>query len=149
MNLKQHQQHTKDGRSATGRRRGSLMVEMVVCTAMLTIVSAVLVPGIYAVHQQRKATRYATLTLLELNNLAALAGRQDPETLKLSSWFTDRYGQTKLQVENVTLPGAELQTDFTPVRLTIIQTTPEEQPDVSHSLVVWLDRSDLSLEATE
>lgn len=149
MNLIKSKQQTANSSRATDARRGSLMVEMVVCTAMLSIVSAVLVPGIYAVHQQRKATRYATLTLLELNNLAAMAGQQDPQTLKLSSWFTDRYRQTKLLVEDVTAPDGQTETDQTPVRLTIINTTADGKPDVKHSLVIWPQLSDIPLEAAE
>lgn len=135
--------------TATKLRRGSLMVEMVVCTVMLSVVSAVLVPGIYAVHQQRKATRFETLTLLELNNLAAMATLQDPQTLKLSSWFANRYTQATLQIEEVTLPDAEPATGPMPVRLSITNATPDGLPEIKHSLVIWPALSDTQPEAAE
>jgi len=134
--IKSKQQSAKQSTAAKSRR-GSLMIEMVVCTVLLSVVSAVLVPGIYAVHQQRKATRYETLTLLELNNLAAIAAQQGPQTLQLSTWFTDRYGNTTLQVDEVATPDSEPVTGPPPVRLTIINQTPAGLPEVKHSLVIW------------
>lgn len=111
------------------------MVEMVVCTVLLSVVTAVLAPGLYAVHQQRKLTRYDTHTLLELNNLAAKATQEVPSTLELSSWFADRYGAATLQVENIDADGASAGQQ--PIRLTIVRTLAEERPAIEHSLTIW------------
>lgn len=116
------------------------MVEMVVCTILLSVVAVVLVPGVHAVHAQRKETRFETLTLLELNNLAAkLPHVDDPAELKLSESFTSRYAEAELQLE----PGQRDDASLLPVRITIRRPNGESRPDTSRSLVVWIsDASD-------
>jgi hypothetical protein len=126
------------GRSS-GHRRGSLMVEMVVASVMLSTVAAILVPGIYAVHQQRQATRFDTLSLIELNNLSAVGrntGAADRNALKLSEWFAERYVDAKLEVQEVTAA-----TDDAPLqalRLTIVRPAGDDRPDFRHSLIAWV-----------
>jgi type II secretory pathway pseudopilin PulG len=149
MNSINHKLNPTQQNPAARSRRGSLMVEMVVCTILLSVVSAVLVPGIFAVHQQRKATRYETFALLELNNLAAMTNQQEPTTLKLSSWFTDRYSEAKLKIDEVTVPDAEPSAKHPPIRLTIIKATPEGLPNVEHSLTIWPATPNDTAEAAE
>ncbi len=116
------------------RRRGSLMVEMVVCTVLLTAVTAILVPGIHAVHQQRKLMRYDAHTVIELNNLAALSSAEKPQDLKLSTWFTDRYSGVTLSVEAV---EAKDEAELPAAIFTITRSTQEGRPDIRRSLTVW------------
>ncbi|MCP4173049.1 MAG: hypothetical protein GY758_20010 [Fuerstiella sp.] len=126
------------GRSS-GNRRGSLMVEMVVAAVMLSTVAAILVPGIYAVHQQRQATRFDTLSLIELNNLSAVSrnmGVADRNTLKLSEWFTERYDDAKLEVQEVTADTVE--PPLQAFKFTIIRPAGDDRPDFRHSLVAWV-----------
>ena len=128
--------HVDAAAGLSGNRRGSLMVEMVVAAVMLSTVAAILVPGIYAVHQQRQATRFDTLSLIELNNLSAVSrnmGVADHDTLKLSEWFTERYVDAKLEVEEVTV-DAPLQA----LEFTIIRPAGDDRPDFRHSLVAWV-----------
>jgi len=126
----------------TKRRAGSLMVEMVVCTVLLSVVAAVLVPGIHAVHGQRKATRFETYALIELENQAAMLKQTKiPADLQLSSWFTDRYTETQFTAKDVAA-DATSDTTQTPVRLTITRPSADAKPDVVRSLVVWVDRQE-------
>lgn len=124
-------------------KRGSLMIEMVVCTVLLSVVTVVLAPGLFAVHQQRKLTRYDTHSLIELNNLAALATVQAPDELKLSPWFTERYTKTKLSVEQAENDADDV---LQAVQLTILRDKPEGKPDIKHSLTIWLPKDAASTE---
>ena len=115
------------------------MVEMVVAAVMLSTVAAILVPGIYAVHQQRQATRFDTLSLIELNNLSAVSrntGVADRNTLKLSEWFTERYDDAKLEIQEVT--AATVETPLQAFKFTIIRPAGDDRPDFRHSLVAWV-----------
>ena len=119
-------------------RTGSLMVEMVVCTVLLSVVAAVLVPGIHAVHGQRKATRFDTYALIELHNQATLLRQQGtPSGLQLSPWFADRYAETQLAAEKVSIEEAD-GNDSAPIKLTITRPSANAKPDVVRSLVVWV-----------
>ena len=115
-------------------RRGSLLVEMVVCTVLLSVVAAILVPGIHAVHEQRKASRFDGMALIELNNQAAIATRNGISSPELSAWFKERYPAA-------TLSNEELQTEngLTSVRLQITRPSVDSRPDVVRSLVVWIE----------
>ena len=111
------------------------MVEMVVCTILLSVVAVVLVPGIHAVHAQRKATRFETLTLIELNNVAAqLMSATDLTTAKLTDSFTRRYADAELTVQ----PGEPDVASLRPVRITIRRPNGDAVPDTVRSLVVWV-----------
>lgn len=126
--------------------RGSLMIEMVVCTVLLSVVTAVLAPGLFAVHQQRKLTRYDTHSLVELNNLAALATVQAPNELKLSAWFTERYSTTELSVERAENDTSDPDDVLQAIQLTIVRDTPEGKPNIEHSLTIWLPKDTPSTE---
>lgn len=116
------------------------MVEMVVASIMLSTVAAILVPGIYAIHQQRQATRFDTLSLIELNNLSAVTrsdAAADGDSLKLSEWFAKRYVDATLEVEEVA--AAAIDVPLRAVRFTIIRSAGDGSPDVRHSMVAWVD----------
>ncbi len=121
------------------------MVEMVVAAVMLSTVAAILVPGIYAVHQQRQATRFDTLSVIELNNLSAVSrnmGVADRDTLKLSEWFTERYDDAKLEVRKIT--AATVEPRLQAFKFTIIRPAGDDRPDIRHSLVAWVDAQEVS-----
>jgi len=125
--------------ATSARRRGSLMIEMVVCTVLLSVVTAVLVPGIYAIHNQRKAARYDALAVIELNNQMALATeKSNEEEPKLTEWFAKRYPEATLSVKKVD-SGDEI---LTAVRFTIVRPLAEAVPPVERSLVAWGPKAD-------
>ncbi|MCP4787160.1 MAG: hypothetical protein GY903_11290 [Fuerstiella sp.] len=134
-----HQRLSCRAANAHSRRRGSLMLEMVVAAVMLSTVAAILVPGIYAVHQQRQATRFDALSLIELNNLSAVTrnnGAADGDTLKLSEWFTKRYVDATLEVEEVA--SAAVDVPLRALRFTIVRPAGDSRPDFRHSMVAWV-----------
>ncbi|MEO2016909.1 MAG: hypothetical protein ABGZ53_21335, partial [Fuerstiella sp.] len=134
------QQRPADGAANVRcQRRGSLMVEMVVAAVMLSTVTAILVPGIYAVHQQRQATRFDTLSLIELNNLSAVTrsnGAADVDTLKLSEWFSQRYIDATLEVEEVATAAVDV--PLRALRFTIVRPAGDSRPVFRHSMVAWV-----------
>lgn len=118
------------------RRRGSLMVEMVVCTILLSAVAAVVAPGIKAVFEQRKKTRYETLTILELNNQQVkLQAGVEIADLQLSPWFAKRYPDATLNAEPVQVAADEEQ--MRPIRLSIVRQSDDAGRASRHRLVVW------------
>lgn len=129
-----HQRH-----NACRRRLGSLLIEMVVCTMLLSVVAVVLVPGIYAVHQQRMHARAETLTLIELNNVASRLRRADSNKSVLSEWFTARYPDSKLEVIPISpaAPAASSPEQPQALRLRITRPAPEGMPPWHRDLVVW------------
>lgn len=128
----------RKGRSAQRTRRGSLLVEMVVCTVLLSVVAAVLVPGIHAVHEQRKATRFDTMVLIELNNQAAKlktsGAGADPE---LSGWFLKRYPECEISTDVIEGDSATRK-GMQAVRVTVTRTSVDGQSGLARSLVVWV-----------
>ncbi|MEQ9409683.1 MAG: hypothetical protein RIK87_18250 [Fuerstiella sp.] len=119
-------------------RRGSLLVEMVVCTIMLSVVAAVLVPGIHAIHKQRKATRFDTCALIELNNLAVqIAQAPTTDSVVLSDWFSARYPDASLEIAPITADEAA-DSDLTPIRIAIVRPGIGARPDVKQTLVTWV-----------
>ena len=118
-------------------------MEMVVCSILLAVVAAVLVPGIQAVNRQRKATRFESFARLELKNQATsirLSGafRNDSTRPDLGQWFKDRYPDSKLTVETVA-DGATDKDSLPALRFTIRTPSTDHMPDLSQSLVVWFD----------
>ncbi len=111
---------------------------------MLSTVAAILVPGVYAVHQQRQATRFDTLALIELNNLSAVTGSNgaaDRDALKLSEWFTKRYVDATLEIEEVT--AAAIDVPLRALRLTIVRPAGKNRQDIRHCLVVWVNAGEV------
>ena len=122
------------------------MVEMVVCAVILSTVAAILAPALHGVKRQRQATRFETMALIEMNNIAvqlktaaaaaAAAGKDiDVAETKLSSWFANRYSAATLQVE--TLPVAD-KNILQPVAITIARTAFNGEVEVKRTLVTWL-----------
>lgn len=134
---------------ASGRhlRCGSIVVEMVVCSIMLGLVSLILVPSLHAVSRQRQAIRFDTLAAIELNNLHQFllqhtASDSQPEPPPLSAWFHRRYPDarfTAAPLTSTTLPASAADTSgLQPLRLTIERPGSDRQPAATCSLVVWL-----------
>ena len=119
------------------------MVEMVVCAVILSTVAAILAPALHGVKRQRQATRFETMALIEMNNIAdqlktaaAAAGKDiDVAETKLSSWFANRYSAATLQVE--TLPVADGDV-LQPVAITIARTAFNGEVEIKRTLVTWL-----------
>ena len=123
-------------------RSGSLVVEMVVCTILLGVISMVLVPSLHAVKEQRKAIRFQTLARIELNNLhqqllhgtVVIAGSETLDgQLQLSSTFAARYPEADLVVSLE--DGKEV---LSAVKLLIETTAGTSKPTHKCSVVVWL-----------
>lgn len=113
------------------------MVELVVCAFLLSAVAAVVGPGIKAVFEQRKKTRYDALAAVELNNLQVqLRSKSLANELALSAWFTKRFPTAKLDVSRLTDTEEELGQEA--FRLQISRTEANSEPRTRHGLVVWI-----------
>ena len=121
-------------------RRGALMVEMVVCTVLLSLVATILVPAVHAIQRQRKITRSETLTLIELNNQASLlqmSASTPAADVKLSAWFLQRYPGASLQISE--LPdAASSEGGANPLRIVIAHPAGDAGVEFNRSLTVWV-----------
>ena len=117
------------------RRRGSLVVEIIVCTVLLSVVASILVPGIRAISRQRKATRFDTLALIELNNVAAKVRKLDREDVDLTAAFQSRYPDAKLALED---RERDEQLGLPSVKITLSRPAGDALPEVTRSLTIWL-----------
>ncbi len=118
-------------------RRGSLLAEMIVCTILLSTVMLVLAPALVAVQQQRQATRFEMMTLIELNNIAThLQAGTDAASVQLSEWFVHRYSDAHLQIEPPE-PPAKATAGLSAMRVTISRPATDGLPDTHRSLVLW------------
>ena len=134
-------------------RRGSLVIEMIVCTILLATVSLTLVPTIHAVQQQRKAVEFESLMIVELNNQHQLLQESDKysDVACLSGWFSNRYPEASLELQPVAAPaepdskaeeglpspagfGSLLQA----FEITIRHPGKEFQPEIVRSVMVWV-----------
>ena len=84
--------------TSISHRNGSLISELVICTVVMGVVAAVLIPSVVAVGRQRQAVRFETHALIELNGLAARLKSHPNETPTLSESFGARYPQAELTV---------------------------------------------------
>lgn len=92
----------------TSHRRGSLISELVICTVVMAVVAAVLIPSVVAVGRQRQTVRFETHALIELNGLAAkLKGQPNKEPV-LSESFAARYPRAELSVSPRESQSSEL-----------------------------------------
>ena len=122
-------------------RRGALLVEMVVCTVLLSLVATILVPAVHAIQKQRKAARCETLTLIELNNQAALlrqSNGEDSEHSALSDWFAKRYPGTDLTLTPVA-EGSVDEGSSAAVKIAIRHPVDETGFGFNRSLTVWVN----------
>ena len=132
-------------------RHGVLVVEMMVCTVLLAMVTLILVPGLQAVGKQRQAIRFETLAMIELNNRHQELLHRGPEpldidNLPLSRWFQRRYPSASLQAEVLPVtetesaaePSTESDLSLTAIRLTVRRSAGTGRPDGNASVVVWL-----------
>lgn len=133
-------------------RAGALVVEMVVCTILLGVVSLALVPAIHAVNQQRQAIRFQAFARIELNNLhqsmlhdttgAAAAESAQNATVLLSTGFQSRYPLARLAVTEMELAAADHVKGLRARRLSIEQPAGSHKPAQKCTVVVWLPKTD-------
>ncbi|MBL8815927.1 MAG: hypothetical protein JNL58_07835 [Planctomyces sp.] len=121
-------------------RKGSLLTEMVVCTVLLSAVTAVLVPTIAKMIEQRKLIRFDAICLVELDNVAIelqqrAAASEGLTGIKLSESFLKRYPNATLALEE--MPGTE-KSPLKSVKITIQKPWRIQAPDIRHSLTIWL-----------
>lgn len=124
--------------AAVRQRRGSLMVEMVVCTVLLSVVAAILAPAIHGVKRQRIANRFETLALIELNNIAAQLqanGKTEVSKIEISSWFAERYPDAELALK--TLDNSDDGT-LSGTRIMVSRMVFDGQIKLSRSLTTWI-----------
>ena len=132
---------------APSYRRGSLLTELIICTFLLSVLAAVLVPGVFAVVRQRQATQFAVLAQMELDNTATRLQSDlsvDIDQLELSEWFTERYPRAVLKIENAAVEqneaSGEIADDLVPARIIISRPTQKHLPEESLSLVTWYQK---------
>lgn len=134
-------------------RKGSLLTEMVVCTVLLSAVTAVLVPTVAKMIEQRKLIRFDTLCLVELDNVAAeirhrSAASQELSGIELTPSFARRYRDAVLVIDDSpetngaptgsVPPGATDIKGLRSLKITIRKSWRPHAPDIVHSLIVWL-----------
>lgn len=146
--------------SERASRRGSLLTEMVVCTVLLGTVSAVMIPMLSRLIEQKKLIRYDTLCVVELDNVAhevrsrTTAGRT-LEELSLSPSFLRRYPLAKLLVEPLNSDGEQLadavvsSESLNAVRITISRPGAPSMPEIVRKLVIWVPQSMPPVEAVQ
>lgn len=115
------------------------MVEMVVCTVLLSVVAAILAPALHGVKRQRIANRFETLALIELNNIAAKlqANDRDSNSPELSQWFTSRYSDAKLNLKAI---DSETTDPLIATKITISRKVYGGEVTSSQSLTTWIPK---------
>ena len=114
------------------------MVEMVVCTVLLSVVAAILAPAIHGVKRQRIANRFETLALIELNNVAAklqAGNKVTASEIELSTWFAERYPDAELAL---TSPDSRDDDLLSATKITITRMVFDGQITLSRSLTTWV-----------
>lgn len=114
------------------------MVEMVVCTVLLSVVAAILAPAIHGVKRQRIANRFETLALIELNNVAAklrAGNKVTASEIELSTWFAERYPGAELAL---TSPDNRDDDLLSATKITITRMVFDGQITLSRSLTTWV-----------
>ena len=78
------------------------MVELLVCTILLSVVATVLVPGIHSVYKQRKSTQRELLTMFELNNLATqIHSGVGADHIELTTAYSSRYPAASFRIKEL------------------------------------------------
>lgn len=112
------------------------MVEMVVCTILLSVVGLVLAPTIQSVNRQRKARKFEVLTAIELNNLVERLRVQDSNDnfqVTLEDWYSHRFPTAQLAIES-----SQAETGLMSVRLQITRPQNGGHVEQTRSLVFWV-----------
>ena len=119
-------------------RRGSLLTEGVIACIILGVAIGMLVPGLSAIGRQRKAMRFDTFSMIELNNIADVIRTSNPASpdVKVSKWFVQRYADAVFEMEPLS-NDVETKDLLDCVRLTIHRPQTEGMPDQKVSVVVW------------
>jgi len=116
------------------------MVEMVVCTILLSVVGLILAPAIQSVNRQRKSQRFETLTAIELQNLIErlqVTPATPPDQTTLEPWYRQRFPRAELTVT----AQPEAQTDLIRVHLQITRPDFGDYVEQTRTLVCWIDES--------
>ena len=131
-------------------RRGSLLVEMVVMTMVISVVAAVLLPMLTSIRTASLNSRYARLAVIELSNLrtrmeqlpqvteAELA--EQIKSVTLEEWFQKRYPESELSIAIVSDEATRISDHLIPLRLTLAGSDSEgnrRRADVS--IVAWMN----------
>ena len=133
-------------RGGRSRRRGFLLVELMVGLILLGIVATILPVTLRAVYQHRQQERFERLAQLELANQVAALQADSPETVdgrryRLSVWFQDLYPSAGLTVSMENHLHEE--DALIPVRITILHRADAEQRPLRQSLTTWLMRPEV------
>jgi hypothetical protein len=121
------------------RRQGSILTEGIIACLILGVAIGMLVPGLSAIGKQRKAMRFETLAMIELNNIADLITKTETTDtdVKLSDWFAARYADADFEIEPLKANDDVSKDLLNGVRLTIRRPLAEGMPDQKVSVVVW------------
>lgn len=121
------------------RRRGSMLTEGIIACLILGVAIGMLVPGLSAIGQQRKAMRFDTLAMIELNNIADVMTKTEAKDadVKVSDWFAARYADAAFEMEPLTTDDDVSKDLLNGLRLTIHRPQAEGMPDQKVSVVVW------------
>ena len=103
-------------------RAGSLVTELVICTIIMSVVAAVLIPSVVAVGRQRQTVRFETHAMIELNGLADAVRRNPAGEPALTESFAQRYPDATLSVSTPEASDSEIRL----VRLTL---APSRRPE--------------------
>jgi type II secretory pathway pseudopilin PulG len=131
------------------RRKGSVLIEMVVMTIVVSVVATVLLPMLSAVRKTSRATKYEHLAMIELNNiherLQAMSQTERDEILSGESailtgtWFQQRYPQSQLTVTSAASAAPPIQPSLQPFRITIAYQDTVHYPGRNPvTVVVWV-----------
>ena len=110
------------------------------CAVILSTVAAILAPAIHGVKRQRIATKFESMALIEMNNIATQIEASPGEDVvgrNLSEWFRGRYPKAGLEIDILPAkPADPLQS----VRITIVRMAFNGEVEVKRSLVTWVSR---------
>lgn len=123
------------------KRRGFLLVELMVGLILLGIVATILPVTLRAVYQHRQQERFERLAQLELANQVALLQANSVRAVEgsshsLSDWFQQLYPSAGLTVS--TQNHSQEEDALVPVRITIEHRADAEQRPLRQSLTTWL-----------
>lgn len=116
------------------------MVEMVVSAVILSTVAAILAPAIHGVKRQRIATKFESMALIEMTNVATLLKASPGESVdgrELSEWFSGRYPGAGLEIEVLPTKPADL---LQPIKITVSRMAFNGEVKVNRSLVTWITK---------
>ncbi len=116
-----------------------MLTEGIIACLILGVAIGMLVPGLSAIGKQRKAMRFDTLAMIELNNIADVITKTETTNndVRLSDWFAARYREAALEIEPLKASDDVSKDLLGGLRLTIHRPQAEGMPDQKVSVVVW------------